>query len=90
MVIFVLGLKVYDQANRFSRAGSNGAEADIVGDCPLINRFVLRIQAIDQRPFFIRQYRNAGHLGLALDVFFLNVPHRAVLMFCEAGFHDPG
>lgn len=36
----------------------------------------------------MRQHRNVGHLGLSLNVLFLNVPNRAVPVLRQTGFHD--
>lgn len=44
----ILGFDVYNQANRFPRARGDGAEADIVGDCPLMDQLVRSIQTADR------------------------------------------
>ena len=86
----VLGFHVHNQANQLPGVRSNGAETDIVSDRSLVNGFVLRIQAADDASFLVRQHRNAGHLGLALDVLLLDIAHRAVPVLRQTGFHDPG
>ena len=42
--------------------------------------FVLRVQTADNASFFVRQRGNTGHLGLALNVLLLDVPHWVILV----------
>lgn len=84
----VLALDVYAQANRFPGIGGDGTEAEIIGDRSLVDGFVLCIQATNDTSFFIQQHRNAGPLGLSHNMLFLDVPHLAVLILRQTGFHN--
>ena len=61
---------------------------EIIGDRSLVDGFVLCIQATNDTSFFIQQHRNAGPLGLSHNMLFLDVPHLAVLILRQTGFHN--
>lgn len=88
-VKIVLGLHVDDEGNLFLGVGNDGAEANVIGDCPLAHRFVLGVHAADDCATLVRQHRDGGHLGLALNVLLGNIIDIAILVFFQAGLHNP-
>ena len=51
--------------NLFLGVGNDGAEANVIGDCPLAHRFVLGVHAADDCATLVRQHRDGGQIGRA-------------------------